>query len=210
MANSLLDEIGMKDTDGDSFRELPNGDKIVLNLQFSTQGIPGPVVELVGQHWANVGVQTTVKEVTPDEFRSAQSSNQLDVTIWRKSQPLAIVLGNNEMWVPPFSDYFGIRTGMLWAEWVDSEGKSGVEPPKYVKQLIADINDFQSTPVGTADFDAIGSRMVENMVSNLLFIGVVQAPAPIYHRNALKNFQSFKTHSYEYYRAYPYRGMQYS
>jgi peptide/nickel transport system substrate-binding protein len=208
LANSLLDEIGMVDTDGDGFRELPNGDKIVLNLQFSIQGIPGPVVELVGQHWSEVGVQTTIKEVTPDEFRSAQSSNQLDVTIWRKGQPMAIVLGNNELWVPPYSDYFGIRTGMLWAEWVDSDGASGVEPPDYVKQLIADINAFQSAPAGTAESDALGARMVENMVGNLLFIGIVQAPAPIYHRNALKNFRSFTTHSYEYYRAYPYRGMQ--
>ena len=208
LANSLLDEIGMVDTDGDGFRELPDGDKIVLNLQFSIQGIPGPVVELVGQHWSEVGVQTTIKEVTPDEFRSAQSSNQLDVTIWRKGQPLAIVLGNNELWVPPYSDYFGIRTGMLWAEWVDSDGASGVEPPDYVKQLIADINAFQSSPAGTAESDALGARLVENMVGNLLFIGVVQAPAPIYHRNALKNFRSFTTHSYEYYRTYPYRGMQ--
>ena len=208
MANSLLDEIGMADTDGDGFRELPNGDKIVLNLQFSTQGVAGQVVELVGQHWSEVGIQTTVKEVTPDEFRSAQSSNQLDVTWWRKSQPMAIMLGNNELWVPPFSDYFGIRTGMLWAEWVDSDGASGVEPPDYVKQMIADIDAFQSSPAGSAKSDALGARMVENMVSNLLFIGVIQAPAPIYHRNALKNFHSFTTHSYEYYRAYPYRGVQ--
>jgi peptide/nickel transport system substrate-binding protein len=50
--------------------------------------------------------------------------------------------------------------------------------------------------------------MVENMVSNLLKIGIAQAPSPIYHRNALKNFTEFKTHSYEYYRTYPYRGTQ--
>jgi peptide/nickel transport system substrate-binding protein len=208
MANSLLDEVGMKDTDGDGFRELPNGDKIVLNLQFSIQGIPASVVELVGQHWADVGVQTTVKEVTPDEFRSAQSSNQLDVTIWRKGQPLAIILGNNEMWVPPYGDYFGLRTGMLWAEWVDSNGANGVEPPDYVKQLIDDINTFQSATAGSAESDAAGARLVENMTGNLLIIGTVQAPAPIYHRNALKNFRSFTTHSYEYYRTYPYRGPQ--
>jgi peptide/nickel transport system substrate-binding protein len=50
--------------------------------------------------------------------------------------------------------------------------------------------------------------MVEAMVSNLLFIGTVQAPAPIYHRNVLKNFTEFKTQSYEYYRTYPYRATQ--
>ena len=207
-AKALLDEIGMVDKDGDGFRELPNGDKIVLNMQFATQGIAGQVVELVGQHWANVGVQTTVKEVTPDEYRSAQSSNQLDVGLWEKGQPLGIILGNNELWVPPFENYFAHRTGMLWAEWVDSKGASGVEPPDYVKQLIADINTFQSTPAGTPESDKLGARLVENMVGNLLFIGTALTPDPIYHRNALKNFVEFKTASYEYYRTFPYRPQQ--
>jgi len=207
-ANSLLDAIGMKDIDGDGMRELPNGEKLILNMQFATQGVAGEVVELIGQQWSEVGIQSTVKEVTPDEYRSSQSSNNLDVGSWRKSQPMAIVLGNNELWVPPFENYFGHRTGMLWAEYVDSKGASGVKPPAYVTQLIDDVNAFQSTMAGTAESDELGARMVENMVGNLLFIGLVQAPAPVYHRNALKNFPSFKTHSYEYYRTYPYRGTQ--
>ena len=208
LAKSLLDEIGMVDTDGDGFRELPNGNKITLNLRFATQGISGAVVELAGQHWSDVGIRTTVKEVTPDEYRSAQSSNALDVGMWRKSQPLAIILGNNELWVPPFENYFGHRVGMLWAEYVDSDGANGIEPPDYVKQLIKDINAFQSATIGSAESDALGARMVENMVSNLLFIGTAQVPAPVYHRNALKNFTEFKTSSYEYYRTYPYRAAQ--
>ena len=204
----LLDEIGMVDTDGDGFRELPNGDKIVLNMQFVVQGIDGKIVEVVGQHWADVGVQTTVKEVTPDEYRSQMSSNQLDVGMWEKSQPLAIILGNNELWVPPFENYFGHRNNLLWAEWVDSDGASGVEPPDYVKQLMADIGAFQSTPAGTPESDALGERLVANMTGNLLFIGTVLAPSPIYHRNSLKNVPQFKTASYEYYRTFPYRGPQ--
>jgi len=208
MANSLLDEIGMADTDGDGFRELPNGKKLVVNMQYSTQGMPGQVVEMVGQNWAEVGVKTTVKEVTPDEYRSAQSSNQLDVGMWRSSQPLAIVLGNNELWVPPFENYFGHRTGMLWAEYYESNGAKGVEPPAYVMQLIDDVTEFQSTAIGSPRFEELGERMVKNMTENLLKIGIAQAPAPIYHRNVLKNFKDFKAHAYEYYRTYPYRGTQ--
>ena len=207
-ANALLDQVGMKDTDGDGFRELPNGEKLVIAMSFSTQGIAGQTVELVAQYWADVGIQSVVKEVTPDEFRSAQSANKLDVMMWRKSQPLAIVLGNNELWVPPFENYFGVRTGMLWAEWVDSNGAKGVEPPAYVKQLIADINKFQSANQSSAEFRELGERLVKNMVENLLFIGTVNAPAPMIHHNSLKNFTSFKTHSYEYYRTYPYRATQ--
>jgi len=207
-ANALLDQVGLKDTDGDGFRELPNGDKLVLNLNFSTQGIAGQTVELVSQYWADVGIQSVVKEVTPDEYRSAQSSNKLDVVMWRKSQPLAIVLGNNELWVPPFENYFGVRNGMLWAEWVDSNGAKGVEPPAYVKDLIADVNAFQSADQSSAKFRELGERMVKAMVENLLFIGTVNAPAPMIHHNNLKNFTSFQTHSYEYYRTYPYRATQ--
>ena len=207
-ANALLDQVGMKDTDGDGFRELPNGEKLVIAMSFATQGIAGQTVELVAQYWADVGIQSVVKEVTPDEFRSAQSANKLDVMMWRKSQPLAIVLGNNELWVPPFENYFGVRTGMLWAEWVDSNGAKGVEPPAYVKQLIADVNKFQSADQSSAEFRELGERLVKNMVENLLFIGTVNAPAPMIHHNSLKNFTSFKTHSYEYYRTYPYRATQ--
>ncbi len=208
MAKKLLDEVGLVDKDGDGFRELPNGDKLVVNLQFSTVGIAGQLVELVSQHWSNVGVKSLVKEVTPDEYRSAQSSNRLDVGMWGKGQPLSIVLGNNELFVPPFENYFAHRTGMLWAEYVDSKGQKGVELPSFVTQMIDDINAFQSARPGTPESNKLGARLVENMTGNLLFIGTVQSPGPIYHRNALKNFTTFKTWSYEYYRTFPYRPQQ--
>jgi len=207
-AKKLLDEIGMVDKDGDGVRELPNGDKFVLNMQFATQGMSSQVVELVGQYWTNVGVKTTVKEITPDEYRSAQSSNALDVGMWEKGKPLSIILGNNELWVPPFNNYFDHRVGMLWAEYIDSKGASGVKPPAYVYELIADINKFQSLPVGSAESDAAGARLVANMTGNLLFIGTVQASGVIYHANVVKNFPQFVTASYEYYRTYPYRPFQ--
>ncbi len=207
-ANALLDEVGMADTNGDGIRELPNGDPLVLNLNFSTQGIAGQTVELVSQFWRDVGIDSVVKEVTPDEYRSAQSSNQLDVSMWRKGQPLAIILGNNELWVPPYENYFGNRNAMLWAEWVDSGGSAGVEPPEWAMGLMDDIIALQSAAVGSPEATEIAGRMAATMTESLLFIGTVQAPAPIYRNNDLINFADFKTHSYEYYRTYPYRASQ--
>lgn len=207
-AKALLDALGMADTDGDGFRELPNGDKLVVNLNFSTQGIAGQTVELVSQNWADVGIQSVVKEVTPDEYRSAQSANQLDVSMWRKSQPLAIVLGNNELWVPPYENYFGNRNAMLWAEWIDSGGSAGIEPPQWAMDMIDDINALQSADQSSQEFKDLVNDMVKATAENLLFIGTVNAPAPIYRNNDLKNFADFKTHSYEYYRTYPYRPTQ--
>ena len=208
LANKLLDEAGVVDKDGDGFRDLPNGDRLVVNIQFATQGISGKVVELVAQHWTDVGVQAASKEVTPDEYRSAQSSNQLDIGAWEKGMPLAMVLGLNESFVAPFGNYFDHRTGMLWGEYVETDGANGVKPPDWVFDMIDDINAFQSAPVGSAESAKRGARLVENLTGQMLIIGTVQAPNPIYHRNALENFADFKTQSYEYYRTYPYRAYQ--
>ncbi len=208
MAKSLLDEIGVVDTDGDGMRELPNGDPLVLNLQVATQGISIKIVELVGQTWRDVGINNTVKEVTSDEYRSAQSSNQLDVTLWEKSVPLAVVLGNGEIFIPPYDNYFNMRTAMLWGEWVDSDGASGVEPPAFAKEMMEDVKTFQAAQVGTPESDAAGLKLVENMTGNLLFIGTVKEQKPIYRNADLKNVPPFKTASYAYYRTYPYRPSQ--
>ncbi len=208
MAKSLLDEIGVVDKDGDGMRELPNGDPLVLNLQVATQGISIKIVELVGQSWRDVGINNTVKEVTTDEYRSSQSSNQLDVTMFEKSVPLSVVLGNGEIFIPPYDNYFNMRTAMLWGEWVDSNGASGVEPPEFAKTMMDDVKAFQATPVGTPESDALGLKLVENMTGNLLFIGTVKEQKPLYFSSALKNVTDFKTASYAYYRTYPYRPSQ--
>ena len=208
MAKSLLDEIGVVDKDGDGMRELPNGDTLVLNLQVATQGMSIKIVELVGQSWRDVGINNTVKEVTTDEYRSAQSSNQLDVTMYEKSVPLTTVLGNPEIFIPPFDNYFNMRTGMLWGEYVESDGAAGVKPPEYVYTMMEDINAFQAAPVGSPESDALGLKLVANMTGNLLFIGTVKEQKPIYHATVLKNVPEFKTASYAYYRTYPYRPSQ--
>ncbi len=208
LANSLLDEIGMKDVDGDGTRELPNGDKLVLNIQVTAQGGSVKLVDLVGQNWRDVGIDNTVKEITTDEYRSAASSNQLDVTVYSKGQPLAVILGISELFQPPFDNYFNHTSGMLWGQYVDTDGASGVKPPQWVYDSMADIDTFQAAIVGTDESNEIGARMVQNVVDNLLFIGTVKAVAPIYHNNNLKNFADFKTQSYAYYRTYPYRASQ--
>jgi peptide/nickel transport system substrate-binding protein len=128
--------------------------------------------------------------------------------MYEKSVPLAVVLGNGEIFIPPYDNYFNMRTAMLWGEFVDSDGASGVEPPAYAKEMMVDIKAFQATPVGTPESDALGLKLVENMTGNLLFIGTVKEQKPIYYNAALKNVTSFMTASYAYYRTYPYRPSQ--
>jgi peptide/nickel transport system substrate-binding protein len=203
-ANALLDEIGLADTDGDGFRELPSGAPFVMSIDYATQGIGGVEVELVARHWNEVGVKTNFKEVTPDEYRGSQSSNALDVHAWDKGHPLAIVAGNPENFKAPFGNYFSHTQGMLWAAYIDSEGSDGVKPPQWVYDLSDAIDAFQSYALGTPESNEWGEKMTTMITEQSLLLGTVKAPFPTYHRNALKNFAQFKTTSYEYYRTYPY------
>jgi peptide/nickel transport system substrate-binding protein len=207
-ANALLDEVGLKDVDGDGFRELPNGAPFAMNIDYATQGIGGVEVELVARMWNDVGVKTNFKEVTPDEYRGSQSSNALDVHAWDKGQPLAIVAGNPETFKAPFGNYFNHTQGMLWAAYIDSNGTDGVEPPQWVYDLSDGIDKFQSYELGTAESNEWGKKITTMLTEQTLLIGTVKAPFPTYHRNALKNFTQFKTTSYEYYRTYPYLATQ--
>ena len=207
-AKSMLDAIGFTDQDGDGFRDLPSGKKMTLNVQFSTQGMATSVAELVAQDWTNVGVQTTIKEVTSDEYRAAQTANELDVMAWSKGQPIPVIQGDNKLWVPPFGDYFGHRNAVLWEQWINSNGAEGMEPPAWVAKMRDKITEWQQYAPGSEDSNRLGRELIQMQLDSFLFIGTVQAPNPVYHSNKLKNFEEPKTWSYEYYRMYPYRPQQ--
>lgn len=157
-AGSMLDDIGLTDQDDDGMRDLPSGDKLILNLQFSTQGHPTAVAELMAQNWTDVGVETVIKEVTSDEYRAAQSTNELDVHTWAKGQPVAVVQGSAEEFTVPFGSFFSLRNGMLWWQYIDMNGAEGIEPPAWTAELQAKITEWQSYLPGTDESNALGKR----------------------------------------------------
>lgn len=209
-ATSTLDTLGVVDRDGDGLRDLPNGERFLLNIQYATQGVPAAMVELVAQNWIDVGIETTIKEVTSDEYRAAQSANELDVHFWQRGQPLPVLLGNPQQFVAPFDSYFGHRNGMLWAQWIETDGKEGLEPPAWVHEWAEKISAWQQHQLGSPASDRLGAELIEAQLDAFVFIGTVQSPNPVYFSNNLVNFRPPLTWSYEYYRMYPYRPQQWS
>ena len=207
-AKSTLDALGVVDKDGDGWRDLPSGKPLTLNIQFSTQGVAAAVIELVAQHWRDVGINAAIKEVTPDEYRAAQSANELDVMTWFRGLPIPVLLGDPQFFVAPFGTYFDLRNGMLWSQYIDTDGKEGLEPPAWVGEWKDLILSWQQHLPGTPESNEIGQKLIQAQIDQLAFIGIVQSPNPIYHSTKLENWETPKTWSYEYYRVYPYRPQQ--
>lgn len=204
-AAALLDAAGVVDADNDGDRDLPSGAEFTLQIQFSTQGVPTTVAEIVAQNFSDAGITTTIKEVTSDEYRAAQSANELDVHIWNKGEPLAVFLGDVSELTPPYSSYFGHRNGMLWAQ-----EDSGVAAPATTVEMAELAAEFTTVEAGSDRSNELGAAIASKTVEDLFFIGTVKAQAPIYAHNNLKNFRTPNTWSYAYYRVFPYLPVQWS
>lgn len=209
-ANKLLDEAGLKDSDGDGVRERFDGKPLVVKLVYSNQGAPVKLHELFRDYMSAINIRVDLKEVTSDEYRADGNNNDLDITVWKNDNTSAPTISQDfTQMVPPFGDYFNPGTGFAWAAWKSSGGKEGIEPPADVMKLYELGEKFIQVPMGSEKSDKIGREIVDIHVANLWKIGTVgDIRAPIVHHNTLGNYQPLRAKSYDYYWTYPYRPNQ--
>lgn len=208
-ANALLDDMGLTERDGEGFRLRFDGEPFIILLQYAPQGGPVQIHELVGQYWQAVGVRVQVKEVTSDFYRTESSQNRHDVATWRNGGGLTEVVGATQILFPPFGDFLDTRTGTQWADWVNSDGAEGIEPPEDIARLWDLAAEFKGYPIGSPEIAEVGNEIIQIFEDNLLMIGTVgEIPAPVYVNDRVGNFQEFAAKSYPHYWAYPYRPIQ--
>ncbi len=123
-------------------------------------------------------------------------------------RPLSTLASNTTDLLPPYGSFFDLRTGMLWEQYISTDGAEGVTPPATVEEMQALANEFVQLPMGSEDSATIGHAIAQKMVDDLFVIGTVKAVAPIYYSRKLGNFEIPKTSSYDYYRVYPYMATQ--
>lgn len=203
-AGKLLDQVGLKDQDGDGWRDLPSGKRFELDIRYATQGIATKVVEIITSNWQELGVRTSMKEVTSDEYRNSQTANDLSVLTWSMGRPLAVLASDTSWLLPPYGTFFDLRTGMEWARYLETDGAEGIAPPPSVMAMQPLARRFTQKALGSAESIEIGRQIAQLTVDDLFIIGTAKAVSPIYYSKKLHNFEVPKTSSYDYYRMYPY------
>ena len=204
-ANALLDEMGLVDVDDDGLRERADGSALAIELQYSTQSGPAQIQELVKSYWDAAGIATTLKEVTSDEYRERGTTNGADIVTWLYDATTGpVIVLDTAMLLPPFGYAFNPGLAYGWEEWHNTDGASGIEPPADVLELYDLVAEFLQYPLGSAESDAVGEKIVDIHVDNLLKIGIAgNIQMPIIHTNNLGNFGPYTVVSYDYYRVYP-------
>jgi peptide/nickel transport system substrate-binding protein len=163
-ANALLDAMGLTKKDADGFRLYPDGSPMNILLE-NGQEAPDftPIADLVAANAKKVGIRIQPKSIDPNLRGQKESANQLQMYIfWSHDRGV-----DNDVTDPA-------KVGMLYADWLQSGGKKGVEPPDWIKKAI-DINTRRWKALsGSDEYNAIVAEGLKWTSENLPYINLVE------------------------------------
>ncbi len=118
LAKKMLDDLKVVDTNGDGLREMPDGSKLSITLDYPADAGPEHVRknELLARDWNAIGVQTRLNPVPPDSWLDLWSRGRLmSTTAWEvgDNSPLIypgwVVPVESGHWAPLEGQMFSLR-----------------------------------------------------------------------------------------------------
>ncbi|MCB9152215.1 MAG: ABC transporter substrate-binding protein [Caldilineaceae bacterium] len=119
-AGAMLDEAGAVDADGDGFRDMPNGNELLLRIDCSAGGIANTsnaqAMEIIKEGWEAAGLKVQIN-VTPDEaFEVMKDNSEWDIHgCWGIGDgpnflvfPNWVVPVDNNRWAPLYGAWYKV------------------------------------------------------------------------------------------------------
>ena len=207
-ANTYLNEMGLR-KGPDGFRTDPFQNPLTINWEYSLQYVWSPDLPLmIKEDLAAVGLRVELKEVSTKEARKKQMANDLDISSEWVAPFEPTLFASPILFMPPFGEGYPVM-GIPWWEWKNSNGKRGEEPPLWVKNLWQVGEEFVTLVPGSDWYNALGRKMIKLNFENLNIIGTLSdVPLVTIVSNKLGNIPRWRSNSYHYGYAYPYRADQ--
>lgn len=207
-ANKLLDEMGLK-KGPDGIRMRSDGKPLTILWEYTLQYVWSPEFPaLISEYWRAVGVNVLLKEINTQLTREKQRANTLDITSEWMAPYEPSMISSPQLFVVPYASFWPIM-GTPWMDWKTSDGKSGEEPPSWVKRLWEIADEFKTVVPGSERYMELGKEMIALNFQNLVVIGTLgEIPLITVVNNRLGNVPEWKVNSTYYGYAYPYRADQ--
>ena len=182
-ANELLDELGLHNKGSDGIRRLPNGKPIILNVHSRSPHL-SKVIQMACNYWQQLGINAQMKQA------SGPAMNR------------SLAVGTLEIGVQDLGDsYFGpllparyapshpaeCPQWFSWAQWYQTNGKGGTEPPDHFKQRKALWDKIVFAPSREQAFQT-WAKLQDMTRDELPLFGVTTSPGQVvYIKNGFKN-----------------------
>lgn len=181
-ANRLLDEVGLSVRDSEGLRLGPDGNRFIIPFEIADLSENHiPVGELIAEHWNNVGISTTVRQVDSTLREQRASGNELKATI---------VWTHDDFWhVPIADDYLPLDNwGPKWQEFYTTQGESGEEPPTAVRELFDLHGRLMASSLDDDEHNEVYREVLQNHIDNIWTFPVVQDEyRPTFFASRIKN-----------------------
>jgi peptide/nickel transport system substrate-binding protein len=191
-AAALLDEMGVK-LGSDGKRRRPDGKPLQLSLDVLVRIQSWvDVAEIVASNLKSLGLDVEVKSEAPDLFRQRTQNAQHDIALWPGDGGMECLL--EPRWYFPYSSES--LNAPVYAQWYQSGGKKGEEPPPAIKGMMDIYNQIMMT-VSEEKQKELFAKILKANEENLWVIGLVHDPPDYYvvskdmYNVPKKDFQSW-------------------
>jgi peptide/nickel transport system substrate-binding protein len=174
LANQHLDRAGLTERDGSGLRLGPDGKPVRFTVMVgSGAGKPhlADSLELVRGYWREVGIDVSVKPEDLTLFGERQLANQTDAAVWDGDGGLDTIR-TPAYYLPTGANNTSYAQG--WAQWYQSGGASGEEPPAPVRRQFALYERLLVTP-GAAQRSALMKQILAIAKQEFYAIGISTA-----------------------------------
>lgn len=183
-ANALLDEMGLEWNAARTHRLWPvSKQPMIIPFDVVEQAAPVmPIHELVAEHWRAIGIETQVKSITRNLLSQKILANEEPMSCWRGDESSDILFLRRPKFFCPL-DGDESCWSVLWGRWYNTKGEQGEEPPEYIKELYAWLDEYMLT-----DSTEPARKVLESQAEHIWTIGTVgNSPHPLIVRNTLRN-----------------------
>jgi ABC-type transport system substrate-binding protein len=137
-AKSMLDDIGVVDADGDGKREMPDGSKLVVRLEYPADIDPsGEHMQknnLLKKSWDAIGIDTKLSPIAPEAFGDQWAQGKImSNTSWETS---TLTFGADMLWLMPMEP----------SRWAPLQGQFYAVRGTPTEKQQLDVDPYDRTP----------------------------------------------------------------
>ncbi|MDP9138936.1 MAG: ABC transporter substrate-binding protein [Pseudomonadota bacterium] len=196
-ANLLLDELGLAERDEDGFRLLPDGRPAEVIVETAGEStLESDVLELVADHWRQVGIKLFARATQRDVFRSRVIGGQTMMGTWSGIDNGIATADMNPGELAPTTE-----SQLQWPQWgmhYESHGERGSAPDLPEARRLIDLLKQWRSSGEASDRERIWHEMLKLYTDQVFSIGIVNATLqPVVATARLRNLPATAPYSFD-------------
>ena len=194
-ANILLTEIGLKWDKNHEYRLRPDGETFTLVVEYAGYGYETAVLELVRKQYLDLGIKVILKQLGVELYSEHMEAATHSVGADQLGYANVPWCWLDPKWAYPSEHNVFARP---WAQWLESGGTKGEEPPADFREQYARIQKLRSVPMLSEEAARLFVEITEFALEKLWSIGIVgKVPKIVVVKNRLRNVWDCKPYETE-------------